>query len=128
MADAHIDVIDDNAEVICRMFVRTQQYKIFDRVAFDRNLTKNSVVVGYAAFGHSETDGAFVVIREALINQSLRGFPVQIQTLRLVIRTLVPMQSEPRHRVENTACHILVRSLDIGILNAKDKGAAMLSR
>src|SRR5207253_3639140 len=128
VADAHVDIIDHDAEVIRRMFVRSKQDEVFDRIAFDGNFIKDGVVVADSAFRDSEADGAFIVIRESAVHQAFSNVPVQVEPLRLVVRALVPVKSEPRHRIEDAASHVFTRTLDVGIFDTKDECALIFSR
>src|SRR5215471_11337616 len=92
VADPHIDVVHDDAEMICRMFVRTQQDEIFDRLTFDGDLAEYRVFKCHASFRNSESDGAFVFIGISAADKTIRSLPVEVQTFRLVIRSFIPMK------------------------------------
>ena len=71
---------------------------------------------------------ASIVIREAPTHQAFGRLPIQIETLRLVVRAFVPVKPKPRHRFEDAARHVFARALDVGIFDAKDESAIVLPR
>ena len=63
VADPHVDIVDNNAEMVGWVAVRTEKYEIFDRVVFDGNFTEDGVRVRHPAFGNLEPDRSFITVR-----------------------------------------------------------------
>ena len=128
MADPHVDVVDDDAEMIRRLAIGTKEHEIFDRRRVDGYFTVHGVRVGNLAFRNPETDCSFILVRIAGAQQLVGRLPVEVQTLRLEVRPLVPLEPEPCHGVENTLRHVLAGTFSIGIFDAKNESAAMFPR
>src|SRR3990172_3428205 len=62
-----------------------------------------------------------------VLNQVERSLAIQVQTLRLVKRTFVPVEYKPLHAVQNDIDHFIGGSLHIGIFNPKNKCSLLLS-
>src|SRR5438094_3854979 len=127
VADPHVDVVYDNAQVICRMFIRSEEHKIFDRVAFNRDLTEYGIFIRHASRWNPEPDGTFVQIRVAAADKTRGRLTVQIEPLRLKVGTLVPLKAEPGHRIEDASSHLFAGTFNVRILDTQDERAAMLS-
>jgi hypothetical protein len=55
----------------------------------------------------------------------LDAFLVQVQTLGLIVRTFIPVQSQPTQTIENILGILGLRSLVVGILNSQNKLTAL---
>ncbi len=127
MADPHVDIVHHDAQVIGRVFVRSQQHKIFDGVAFDGDFAEYRVFVRHPPFGNPEPDGAFVEIRMPAADETLSRFTIQIEPFRLKVRTFIPVKPQPGHCIEDASSHLFAGTRDVGIFDAQDKRALMLS-
>src|SRR5262249_15235140 len=68
------------------------------------------------------------VIRVAGLDQPCGSGFVFFNTLRLKVRPLVPVQAQPRQRIENAAGHFFAGSFNIGIFDPKNKDTVMFAR
>src|SRR2546425_22375 len=68
------------------------------------------------------------VIGPALRDQPLGGLLVAREAFHLEKRPFVPVQTQPAHRVEDRLHRRFGRALEVGILDAQDELAAVLSR
>src|SRR5262245_39210840 len=50
-----------------------------------------------------------------------------IETGRLHVGTFIPSKFEPFHRLEDAARHLVAGTLDVGVLDAQDESALILS-
>ena len=79
---------------------------------------------------------AVALVGESARQQLMRDGLMAREALRLKIGrvrsadagTLVPLEAEPAHRLEDTGHHLVGRSLRIGIFDAKNEGAAVPPR
>src|SRR5437879_13342773 len=92
VADAHVDVVHHDAEMVCRMFVGSQQYEILDRIALDGDFTEHRVLVLYGSFRNSETNSTFIMVRITAGHETVGGFVIQIQPPGLIVRALIPLK------------------------------------
>ena len=61
-------------------------------------------------------------------SQQLRGaLAIHFHTLGLVVGTLIPIEAEPAHALQDAVNHLRGRALEIGVLNAQDERAAMMA-
>ena len=61
-------------------------------------------------------------------DQPRRSLPVQIHPLRLKIRTLIPIQSQPAHAPQDALHHLARGALDIRVLNTQNECPMVMSR
>src|SRR5207245_151045 len=66
-------------------------------------------------------------VRFSLRDERLGDFPVPFQALHLEKRALVPVEPEPAHRIEDRLHRGFGRALEVGVLDAQDDFAAVLS-
>ena len=72
--------------------------------------------------------GAVAVIRLVFAEELRDHFRVAVEPARLVIRTLVVIEPEPGHAVEDHADGFIRRALAIGVLDPQDELAAQAAR
>ncbi len=71
---------------------------------------------------------AVAVIRRARLEHAANYFPVAIEALRLVVRTLIGIQVEPGHPLENHPHGLVSGPLAVRVLDPKDELAAHAAR
>src|SRR2546428_3648903 len=113
--------------MIRRVFIRSEKHEIFNRVAFDRDFAEYRIFICHAPLRNPEPDGAFVEIRMPGADETLGRPTVQIEPLRLKVRTLVPVKAEPGHRIEDASSHLFAGAFNVRIFDAQDERAPMLS-
>jgi hypothetical protein len=168
--DAHVDVVDDDAEVVRRRAVGAREHEVVElRVgdldaALHRVVPRDDAVVRVAKADHRRDarrrrhslrvlrppaavvarllaarllrraqrvelfGGHVVAIREAARDQIVERGAVSVHPLRLEVRTLVVVEAEPGHRVDDRLHCFRGRAFGVGILYAQDERAAMPAR
>src|SRR6185369_9836079 len=171
VANAHIYIVGDHAQMICGNAVGAQQYEIFQFGVGKLNATENGILESCAAglgdgkangcgFSRGAPPGAFLarnlsagalVTRRAAFGGSSRAtllelsfgaktivsvsggqqfgraLAIHFQPLSLMVRTLVPVEAEPAHALQNPLDHLGRRALEVGVFNAQDKRAAVMT-
>jgi hypothetical protein len=61
-------------------------------------------------------------------NHPVRGGAVLRDVIGLEERSLVIIEAEPGHALQDAAHHLLAGALQVGVLNAQDEGASLLAR
>src|SRR4029079_9435002 len=67
-------------------------------------------------------------IRKAAREHAVEHLAIAIHTLHLVVRALVVVEAEPRHRVDDRLRGFRRGALHVVILDAQDEHAAMMAR
>ncbi len=170
MRDRHVDVVDDDGEVVGRHPVAACDHEIVELGVGERDRTLDQVVpADVAVIRIAEAhDGLhscrrrhatrvlrapaavvarllaarhlclaqlleFFLARVAAIGlavgqQPLDHVAVAVETVGLPHRSLVVVEVEPAHAVENDLDGLLGRTLEVGVLDAQDELAAVMAR
>src|SRR5690606_23886917 len=92
-------------------------------VAVDSPAHLSSLAACLQFFGRAETP-----VSPAGTEQRLGVAPVALETVRLMIGALVPVEPQPPQAVEDRGGHLVAGALPVGVLDAQDEYATVPSR
>jgi hypothetical protein len=82
MSDPHLDIVNDNAYVICRLPVGSQENEVFDHVARDRDFSDDGIVERHRTVRYFESNGTALPVFEPafdFIGSQLEARPVVLE-------------------------------------------------
>ena len=104
------------------------------RTLLARNLPAGAFITRRTALGGSSRAALlqFRLGAETIVGmsggQQLRGaLAIHFHALGLMVGTLVPVEAEPAHALQDAVNHLRGRALEIGVLNAQDQRAAVMA-
>ena len=135
--DRHVDVVDDDRQVIGRMAVGAEDDEALDVLVVELDRPVHEIGERRLSRGHLEADRALVVERVALRQQALGGGAVPARAAATGSTgacgppTSGPSsQSRPSQRRPSRmpGDHLVRRALDVGVFDAQDEDAAVTPR
>src|SRR5688500_6475875 len=136
MRDRHVDVVDDDGEVIGGIAVGAQDDEILDVLVLERDLAAHQIDEARLAVRDLEADRPFVQVGLFREDERVRVLAVFLLALRLEVRRmraadvgpLIPVETEPAQAVDDAGDHLPRRALRVGVLDAQHERAAMPPR
>ena len=99
-----------------------------------RNFPAGAFITRRAALGGSGRAALLQLLlaAETIVGMSggqqlRRALAIELHALGLVVGTLVPIEAEPAHALQDAVNHLRGRAFEIGVLNTQDQRAAMMT-
>ena len=123
--DAHVAVVHRDRKGVERAPVRACDDEVVERRERESDVAANDVLDDdLALVGDLDADRALVLVSVPALEQLVDGGSMLGRTLRLAVRALVPVEPEPRERVDDLLDVLRRRALAVGVLDAQHERPA----
>ena len=169
--DGHLEIVDDDAEVVRRHAVAAHDDQVVELGVADLDVTLDLIVPGDASLRRvlEAEDGChtrgwrlsgpqifrspaavvarlfaarrllraqrievrgrhITAVRKTALEHVVEDYLVTVEPLHLIVGSLVVVEAQPRHGIENRLDRLLGGALDVGVLDAQDELSAVMAR